>query len=210
MGLGEKALGGQHGHITRPRLYEFVAGLGFLGLRPQVYDGLVRASGAQPGERVLDVGCGTGYFARRAALAVGPTGRVVGIDPSEPMVRHARRLAPSNCEFHVAGAEAIPEPDASFDLAISSLAIHHIPHELRPAAMAELFRLVRPSGRVLVADFRPPRGALASHLVGALTGHAMRHNPVGELASLLTGAGFTITGSGDRRPMLHYVTAARA
>ena len=80
---------------------------------------------------MLDVGCGTGYLTKRAAHAVGPTGRVVGVDPAAPAIAYARSISPPNCDFHVAGGKAIPESDASFDVVVSSLVIHHIPRNGR-------------------------------------------------------------------------------
>lgn len=216
MGLGSKLLGA-HGHaddssgglIRRARLYEASANIGFLGFRPRVWDGLVAESGAAPGDRVLDIGCGTGYFARRIAPAVQPGGAVVGIDPSQPVIDYAVRAAPANCSFQLASAENLPLPDASFDLIVSSLAVHHIPLDLRPVAMREMHRVLRPGGRLFIADFRPPQNPIANRLIGALSGHAMQHNPIHQLADLIAGAGFEITGSGDRRPLLHYVKATR-
>lgn len=217
MGLGQRLLGGRHGHaaadgsgghITHARRYEYAAALGFLGRRRRVYDRLVALSGARAGDRVLDVGCGTGYLTNRAAArAVGPTGRVVGVDPSEPVIAYARRTAPPNVTFHTAGGEAVPEPDASFDTVVSTLAVHHIPPTLRPAAVREMFRLLRPGGRLLIADFRPPRNRAAHRVIGALTGHAVQHDPVEELTALVTDAGFTITNDGDLWPWLHYIQA---
>src|ERR1700754_4186390 len=67
--------------VRRPMSYELTAWLGFLGRRRRVFDRLVASSGARPGDRVLDVGCGTGYLSRRAAAVVGPD-RVVGVDLS--------------------------------------------------------------------------------------------------------------------------------
>ncbi len=218
MGLGQGLLGHKHGHaddgsgghITRPRLYEYAAALAFLGQRRRVFDHLMALSGAQEGDRILDVGCGTGYLTRRAAHAVGPTGRVVGVDPSAPVIEYARRVSPRHCDFHVAGGEAVPEPDASFDVVVSSLAIHHIPPQSRPAALREMYRVLRPDGRLLIADFRPPHNRAVNRLVGALAGHAMQHNPINELAGQIVDAGFQLTGGGDRRPLLHYVQAQRA
>ncbi|NUT35314.1 MAG: class I SAM-dependent methyltransferase [Hamadaea sp.] len=215
MSLGQRLMGerrghaddGSGGHITRPRVYEIAGALGFLGQRRRVYDGLVAAAGIRLGDAVCDIGCGTGYLSRRVALAVGPAGRVTGVDPSAPVIAYARRAAPPNAQFVVAGGEQVPLPDAGFDVVVSSLAIHHIPPQLRGAAMREMARLVRPGGRLFVADFRPPRPGFANSLVAKLSGHAMAHNPIGELAAIVTAAGFTVVAEGDRWPMLHYVRA---
>lgn len=220
MGLGQKLHGDPHGHaddhsgrlIRRARLYEYGAAIGFLGRRRRVFDDLVAQSGAQPGDQILDIGCGTGYFTRRAARAVTPGGHVVGIDPSRPVIDYATRLAPANCTFQLASVQALPYPNASFDVVISSLAIHHLPPDERPTALREAYRVLRSGGRLLIADFRPPRNRVAN-LIGALAGHGMRHNPVGRLAGLIAEAGFHVTGSGDRwlwlHPWFHYVQAQR-
>jgi len=217
MRLGHKPPSGSHGHpdhgsgghIVNPRLHRYAAAVWFLGQRRRVYDHLITLSGAQAGQSVLDVGCGTGYLTRRAARAVGPTGRAVGVDPAAPVIEYARGVSPPQCDFHIASGEALPEPDASFDVVVSSLAIHHIPPASRPTALREMHRVLRPGGRLLIADFRPPRNHAVNHLIGALTGPAMQHNPIGQLAGLITDAGFKVTGSGDRWPSLHYVQAQR-
>ena len=104
MGLVQRLTVGHHhdrdsgGVITHPRAYELFANAWFLGQRARVFDRLVAASGAQHGERVLDIGCGTGYFSRRIAGAVSPDGAVIGIRPSRccrtPPGMH-RPIAPS-------------------------------------------------------------------------------------------------------------------
>jgi ubiquinone/menaquinone biosynthesis C-methylase UbiE len=208
-GLGLKLHGHSDGVIRRPRLYEYGAAIGFLGRRRRVYDDLVVQSGAKPGDQLLDIGCGTGYFTRRAARAVTPSGHAIGIDPSRPMIDYATRHAPATCTFQLASAQALPYPDASFDVVISSLAIHHLPPDDRPAALDEAYRVLRPDGHLLIADFRPPRNRVANNLIGALTGHAMQHNPIGRLADLIRQAGFHVSGRGDRWPWLHYVQAQR-
>jgi SAM-dependent methyltransferase len=201
---------GVGGHLDQPRLHKYAAAIWFLGQRRRVYDGLIALSGAQQGDAVLDVGCGTGYLTNRAAHAVGPTGRVVGVDPALEVVAYARSVSPPQCEFHVAGGEAIPEPDGSFDVVVSSLAVHHIPAQGRAAAFWEMHRVLRPGGRLLIADFRPPRNRPLTRLIGALSGLAMRDNPIDELPGLIMDAGFEVTGSGDRWPLLRYVQARRA
>ncbi|HZM80876.1 MAG TPA: class I SAM-dependent methyltransferase [Candidatus Limnocylindrales bacterium] len=215
--LGQRLVGGRHGHapdgsgghIVRPKLYETVGAIGFAGRRRRVYDGLVALAGIAAGDRVCDVGCGTGYFTRRAAAAAGPTGKVTGIDPSEPVLAYARGKAPANADFVLAGGEAVPLGDGTCDVVVSSLAIHHIPPDLRPAAFGEMWRLLRVGGTLLVVDFRPPQGRVARHLIGALSGHAMAHNPIAELPALATGAGFTPDEDGQRWPMLYYLRAKK-
>lgn len=125
MGLARKLRTGGHDHhsgwmITHPQAYEALVQVWYFGKRSQVWDRLVAASDAQSGERVLDVGCGTGYFARRIAPVVGPSGAVVGIDPLQPMLDYAAAHTPSNCTFHAAGAEDLPFEDGSFDLVVSA------------------------------------------------------------------------------------------
>ena len=214
MGLAQRLLvGHRHDHdsggvITHPRAYELFANAWFLGRRGRVFDRLVAASGARPGEKVLDIGCGSGYFSRRIARMVGSDGAVVGIDPSQPMLDYAASRAPANCTFRVAGAEQLPFSDASFDLAVSSLAFHHIPTEHRADAVREMFRVLRPGGRLLVADVRPPSIPVVKTLISGAIGHAMAHNISDQLRQHITGTGFRITGSGDVT-LMRYVVAER-
>lgn len=84
-------------------------------------------SGARPGDRVLDVGCGTGYLTRRLAPLVIPGGEVIGVDPAAPMIEYARRHAPATCRYLVGEGQALDLPDTSIDVVVSSLALHHIP-----------------------------------------------------------------------------------
>jgi ubiquinone/menaquinone biosynthesis C-methylase UbiE len=171
---------------------------------------LPAASGIRPGHRVLEVGCGPGYLTRLAADAVGPSGRAVGIDPSPTVIRYAQHVTRQpHCDFQLGVAEALETPDASFDVVLSSLMLHHLPEDLRPRAVAEMLRVLRPGGRLLIADFRPPTSRIGRHLTGPLAGPAMRHNPVHLIEPLARDAGFTVLDSGDLHRFIYYVTATR-
>jgi ubiquinone/menaquinone biosynthesis C-methylase UbiE len=216
MGLGQRIHGGLHGQsgrngglVRQPRLYEITTAISFGGRRRRIYDDLISLSGATTGDRVLDVGCGPGFLADRVAGVVGPTGRVHGIDPSPEVIAYANRTAPANTNFRVAAAEQLPYPDETFDVVSCTLALHHIQPDHRPAALQEMYRVLRTGGKLLIADFRPPRNPVVNRLVGALGGRAMQHNPIGQLPSLITKAGFRVTGQGDHRHWLRYIQATR-
>jgi ubiquinone/menaquinone biosynthesis C-methylase UbiE len=108
----------------------------------------------EPGEHVLDLGCGAGTDSLVAARMVGPGGRVVGIDMTPEMLDKARRgaeeLGATNVEFVEAEAERLPFPDESFDVVISNGVIDLIPD--KDAVFSELFRVLKAGGRLQVAD----------------------------------------------------------
>jgi ubiquinone/menaquinone biosynthesis C-methylase UbiE len=197
------------GTIDRPRGYEVMAEVGFLGRRREVFTRLAALSGARPGDRVVDVGCGTGYLTRIMARLVGPDGQVTGVDPSASVIEHARRRAAANCSYLVGEGQSMDLPDACADVVVSSLAVHHMPAAARGTAIREMFRVLRPGGWLLIAEFRPPSNPLLAHLVAALTGPAMRHNAHDLLGDLIPQAGFQALDAGDLPVMLSYVRARR-
>jgi SAM-dependent methyltransferase len=107
----------------------------------------------EPGERVLDVACGTGLISFPMAAAVGARGRVVGTDLSGEMVDTARRFAAergvANTRFERADAEALPFADASFDAAVCGLGLMYVPDPVK--ALGEMRRTLRPGGRAAAA-----------------------------------------------------------
>ena len=139
----------------------------------------VRASGAAAGDRVLDCATGTGDLAIAFRKAVGPTGRVVGTDFVPEMLEHARAKA-SDIEFEVADVTRLPYEDASFDIASISFGIRNVGDPRR--GIAEMTRVVRPGGRVIVLEFGQPR----SRLFGALYDFYKRHI-LPHLGGLVTG-----------------------
>src|SRR6185503_6644854 len=153
---------------------------------------LVRHSGANPDDQVLDVACGPGIVACAFARAAR---RVTGIDVTGAMIDRARALAAerglTNVEFRVGEAAPLPFPDGSFTLALCRYSFHHFPDP--PAVFAEMLRAVRRGGRVLVADVMAspdPRRADRFNSMERLRDPShVRALPLAELESLFTGAG---------------------
>jgi arsenite methyltransferase len=114
---------------------------------------LVRqALAAKPGDRVLDVGCGPGFYVAELLEEVGPDGAVVGIDSSESMLALAaeRSRGRENVEFEAADATAVPVADATFDAALSVQVLEYVAD--LSAALGEMLRALRPGGRVVIWD----------------------------------------------------------
>jgi SAM-dependent methyltransferase len=106
------------------------------------------------GQTVLDLGCGAGVDSLLAARLVGPGGRVIGIDMTAAMVARARagaaEMGLANVEFRVGDVEALPVDSASIDLVISNGVFNLCIN--KPAVLAEVFRVLRPGGRLQMAD----------------------------------------------------------
>lgn len=205
--------------LEHGRRYDAFVDAFFFGRRSAVYGRLAELSGARPGDRVLDVGCGTGYFAQRLARIVAPVGRgetqthqgsVTGVDASAGMLEQARQSARSAaCEFVVGAAERLDFEDGSFDAVTSSLMLHHLPPDLRAQALGEMHRVLRPGGQLLIGEFRPPSTRFGRWLITSVTGPAMREDMRSALPGLIREAGFTDLRTGDLRPWITYAHAVR-
>jgi ubiquinone/menaquinone biosynthesis C-methylase UbiE len=103
-------------------------------------------------ESVLDVGCGTGRLLRRA-YRYWPEAQLIGVDPANGMIERAKLLTP-NATFFTGMAEALPLPDASVDLALSTTSFHH--WQDQAAGIREIARVLRPGGFFILVDISVP------------------------------------------------------
>ncbi len=141
-----------------------------------------------PEQRVLDVGCGTGTLAIELAQRVGATGRVWGIDPGKAQIARARsKTAGHNLpvDFQLGVIEHLDLPDQSCDAVVNSLMMHHLPDDLKRQGLAEIARVLKPGGRLVIADFKRPEERPQNVRFGA--GGSRIEN----LAALVKDAGFT-------------------
>jgi ubiquinone/menaquinone biosynthesis C-methylase UbiE len=169
------------------------------GQRPRLRRTTVALARVQEGDVVLEVGCGTGDVALVAGAQSGVTGRVSGIDPSSEMIAVARAKAARSrirVDFQIGVIEALPFPDASFDVVLSSLMMHHLPDDLKQLGLAEIARVLKPGGRLLIVDMKRPTNKIGRGML-TLAFHGGLASGVEDLPALLQGAGFTDVETGE-------------
>jgi ubiquinone/menaquinone biosynthesis C-methylase UbiE len=173
------------------RWYDLYSRVISFGRDKAIREKLMELAAPAPGEKVLDVGCGTGTLALALKSSVG-TGEVHGIDASPEMIQVAKEKAKagSDIDFQVALIEAIPFPDASFDLVTSSLMLHHLPDDLKRTGLDEIRRVLKPGGRFMAMDFAAHSHSPLGHLL-SIFGHSRGESMVDKLMSMLKDAGFS-------------------
>ena len=153
--------------IRWARLYDVGTTLLSFGRLSALHRRVVELAGIIPGERILDVGCGPGRLALTVGTVTGAGGEVCGLDPAPEMIALARGKAThlgARVRFDVGVIEALPYPALYFDAVLSTLMLHHLPDELKRRGLTEIYRVLKPDGRIVAVDF----GATPAHGMGHL------------------------------------------
>lgn len=153
----------------------------------------------QPGESVLDVGCGTGTLAIEVQERLSGTGHVFGIDPGPQQIERARSKATRRklpIDFQIGTIEQLAFPEQTFDVVLSTVMMHHLPNGTKRQGLTEIARILKPGGRLVIADFKHPkqRHGQAAHF------HA-GGSSVDDLVALVAEAGFVQVETEEMQPI---------
>ncbi|HEX2283916.1 MAG TPA: class I SAM-dependent methyltransferase [Mycobacterium sp.] len=198
------AMGNRHdylpaaGHDAFLPCYDLLTRL--LGMT-RVHDRLIEQAELADGLTVLEVGCGTGNVIVRARRA-HPGVTAVGLDPDPRALARARRKADglNGIRFEQGYVQKLPFADSEFDRVLSSLMWHHVPDEVKPEAAAEIFRVLRPGGRlhlVHIGGDMTANDGLAARLM--MRNHHTAGNLGDAIPRVLRSAGFDCTQVATRR-----------
>jgi ubiquinone/menaquinone biosynthesis C-methylase UbiE len=164
-----------------------------LGREQALREMTVDLAQVKPGDRVLEVGCGTGTLTLAAKRRAGPSGKAFGIDVIPGMIELSQRkaaLANEDIAFQLGSIDDIPFSANQFDVVMCSFMIFHMSETVRRKGIAEIYRVLKPQGRLLVLDLalptRPLPRAIAKMLFGGMLQHDLR-----ELLPLMKDAGFS-------------------
>ncbi len=164
-----------------------------LGRESALRQATVKLAGIKPGDCVLEVGCGTGSLTLAAKRQAGPAGKVYGIDVLPGMVEYSQRKAAQAGEkitFQVGSIDNIPFPENQFDVVMCSFMIFHMEEAVWRKGIAEIYRVLKPGGRLLIMDLALPAQRLQRAIAVKLFGGMLEHD-LHELQPAMQASGFT-------------------
>lgn len=179
------------------RLTRFYDSIIALTMREDLFRGALAAqvlAGVKPGVRIVDIGAGTGSFAIRVS-GLEPSAKVVGVDTDAEVLRLAQAKPGAGAvTWKRGGASLLPLPDESCDRAVMSLVLHHLDAPGKREALAEAHRVLRPGGRLHIADWGKPQDPLmaaALFVLAIFDGFdGIRDHAAGRIPAFVVEAGF--------------------
>jgi ubiquinone/menaquinone biosynthesis C-methylase UbiE len=153
----------------------------------------VNLAQVKPGDCILEVGCGTGTLTLAAKRRTGPSGKAFGIDVIPGMIEVSQRKAAQANEdvtFQLGSIDDIPFSENVFDVVMCSFMIFHMSEDTRRKGIAEIYRVLKPKGRLLVLDLALPTQPLPRTIAQKLLGGMLQHD-LRELLPLMEASGFS-------------------
>jgi ubiquinone/menaquinone biosynthesis C-methylase UbiE len=137
------------------RYYDLIMAVMTFGREKKLRQMSIRLARLRPGDKVLEIGCGTGSLTLAAKTQVGPSGEAVGLDIAPEMVAVAGRKAArkgADVSFQVGSIAGIPFPDNRFDVVMCSFMIFHMPENVRTKGFTEIWRVLKSGGHLFILD----------------------------------------------------------
>jgi ubiquinone/menaquinone biosynthesis C-methylase UbiE len=164
-----------------------------LGRERALREMTVNLAQVKPGDCVLEVGCGTGTLTLAAKRQAGPSGKVFGIDIIPGMIELSQRKAAQANEdvtFQLGSIDDIPFSENRFDVVMCSFMIFHMSEMVRRKGIADIYRVLKPQGRLLVLDLALPIHPLSRVIAQVLLGVMLKHD-LQELLPMMEASGFS-------------------
>ncbi len=197
--------------------YDTLVWLVTLGRISAIRKNILQHSRIKAGDKVLDVGCGTGDLALAAAEITGHDGEISGTDASVKMIATAKRKAIKSgidINFQVDLIESISFPDNYFDVVMNSLVMHHLPDDLKIKGFSEIYRVLKPGGHVLIVDIEGSSGIsvfkrIFDLIINLHGGHKAMKENVSKLSPMAEASGFNDVQVGRLNRQLAFISAKK-
>jgi ubiquinone/menaquinone biosynthesis C-methylase UbiE len=153
----------------------------------------VNLAQVKPGNCVLEIGCATGTLSLAAKRQAGPTGSVFGIDIIPGMIEVSQKKAIKaklDVTFQLGNIEVIPFPNEYFDVVMCSFMIFHMSEKVRNKGVEEIYRVLKPQGRLMVLDLALPSRPVSRMIIKLLLGFVIKHD-LKELQPVMESSGFS-------------------
>lgn len=185
--------------ITKNLAFLYDPLVNVIGVGVSLQKRVLKAVTLEPGETLLDVGCGTGTFVVLAKKTYSDA-HITGVDPDESILKIAQNKSKKNnvdVVFVKAGGEKLPFTDRAFDYVVSTLVFHHLPTNMKKQALKEIYRVLKSDGKFLLTDIGKPKNLLWKILLSIESivepKEYLKDNVIGNIPTYMKNANFKVT-----------------